>query len=185
VSGVAVFHRSNPLDQPGLRASEEYVVTLMRFDPFRELDRLGEQVLKGAMRAMPAEAFRRGDEFFLLLDIPGVSPDDVNVTVERNVVNIEASFPSPRQEGDEGIIDERPHGRATRQFFLGENLDAANLRADYDRGVLMVTVPVAEQSKPRQIQVGTSPLRSIDVSTSTSQNAGQNAETKAPQPVNA
>jgi HSP20 family protein len=163
-------------------------VTLMRFDPFRELDRLGEQVLRGAMRAMPAEAFRRGEEFFLLLDVPGVSPDDVKVTVERNVVNVEATFASLRREGDEPIIDERPHGRATRQFFLGENLDAGDLRADYDRGVLMLTVPVAEQSKPRQIEVGTSPQRSIDVSTSTLQNAeaaDQNAEQSAAQPVNA
>jgi HSP20 family protein len=153
----------------------------MRFDPFRELDRIGEQVLRGAIRAMPAEAFRRGEEFFLLIDIPGVGPDDVKVTVERNVVNIEATFTSPRQEGDDPIIDERPHGRATRQFFLGENLDSANLRADYDRGVLMLTVPVAEQSKPRQIEVGTSPQRSIDVSTS----APQNAEQSSAQPVNA
>jgi HSP20 family protein len=165
-------------------------VTLMRFDPFRELDRLGEQVLRGAMRAMPAEAFRRADEFFLLLDVPGISPDDVKVTVERNVVNVEATFTSLRQEGDEPIIDERPHGRATRQFFLGDNLDAANLRANYDRGVLMLTVPVAEQSKPRQIEVGTSPQRSIDVSTSTPRNAPQpadekNAEQSAAQPVNA
>jgi len=110
--------------------------------------------------------------------------------VERNVVNVEATFTSLRQEGDEPIIDERPHGRATRQFFLGDNLDAANLRANYDRGVLMLTVPVAEQSKPRQIEVGTSPQRSIDVSTSTPQNAPQpadkkNVEQSAAQPVNA
>ena len=82
-----------------------------------------------------------------------MGPDDVKVTVERNVVNVEATFAPPRQEGDEPIIDERPHGRATRQFFLGENLEPANLRANYDRGVLMLTVPVAEQSKPRQIEV--------------------------------
>jgi HSP20 family protein len=148
-------------------------MTLMRFDPFRDLDRLNERVLTGAMRAMPTEAFRRGDEFFVLLDVPGVDPGAVNVTVERNVVNVEATFTSPRQEGDEPIIDERPHGRATRQFFLGENLDASNLRADYDRGVLTLTIPVAEQSKPRQVQIGSGSTRTIDVSSQDQQKAGQ------------
>lgn len=148
-------------------------MTLMRFDPFRDLDRLSERVLTGAMRAMPTEAFRRGDEFFVLLDVPGVEPGAVHVTVERNVVNVEATFTSPRQEGDEPIIDERPHGRATRQFFLGENLDATNLRADYDRGVLTLTIPVAEQSKPRQVQIGSGSTRTIDVSSQNQQKAEQ------------
>jgi HSP20 family protein len=148
-------------------------MTLMRFDPFRELDRLTERVLPGGVRAMPTEAFRRGDQFFVLLDVPGVDPNDVNVTVERNVVNIQADFTSPRQEGDEPIIDERPHGRSSRQFFLGENLDATKLRADYDRGVLTLTVPVAEQSKPRQVQVASSPARTIDVESGSPQKAQQ------------
>ncbi len=148
-------------------------MTLMRFDPFRELDRLTERLLPGGVRAMPTEAFRRGDEFFVLLDVPGVDPNDVNVTVERNVVNVQADFISPRQEGDEPIIDERPHGRTSRQFFLGENLDATKLRADYDRGVLTLTVPVAEQSKPRQVQVASTPARTIDVESDRPQDAKQ------------
>ncbi|MDQ1721295.1 MAG: hypothetical protein QOI26_1029 [Pseudonocardiales bacterium] len=160
-------------------------MTLMRFDPFRELDRLSERVLAGGMRAMPTEAFRRGDEFYVLLDVPGVDPNEVNVTVERNVVTVQATFTSPRQEGDEPIIDERPHGRSSRQFFLGENLDAGKLRADYDRGVLTLTIPVAEQSKPRQIQVGSTSARTIDVASNDQQNAEQkaqqNAELKAQQ----
>jgi HSP20 family protein len=156
-------------------------MTLMRFDPFRELDRLSERVLPGGLRAMPTEAYRRGDEFFVLIDVPGIEPDDVGVTVERNVVNVQATFASPRQDGDELIIDERPHGRATRQFFLGENLDAAKLRADYDRGVLTLTIPVAEQSKPRQVQIASPSARTIDVG-SPSQPAPQPGNA---QPVNA
>ncbi|MCW2539475.1 MAG: hypothetical protein JWN95_1200 [Frankiales bacterium] len=146
-------------------------MTLMRFDPFRELDRHAERVLPAGVRAMPTDAFRRGDEFFVLLDVPGVDPSDVNVTVERNVVNVQANFTSPRQEGDEPIIDERSHGRSSRQFFLGENLDATKLRADYDRGVLTLTVPVAEQSKPRQVQVASNPARTIEVEAGSPQNA--------------
>jgi HSP20 family protein len=152
-------------------------VTMMRFDPVRELDRLSERVLSAGRPAMPTEAFRRGDEFFVLIDVPGADPADVNLTVERNVVTVQATFTSPLQEGDEPIIDERPHGRSTRQFLLGDNLDAGKLHADYDRGVLMLSIPVAEQSKPRQVQIESSSTRTIDVNA--------NSQQGAPQPVSA
>jgi len=139
-------------------------MTLMRFDPFRELDRLGERMLGGpAMRAMPTEAYRRGDSFYVLIDVPGVDPDELQVTVERNVVSAQASRRSPRQEGDELLVDERPHGDFSRQFFLGDNLDASKLAADLDRGVLTLTIPGAEKSKPRRVEIGSAP-RTVDVS---------------------
>jgi HSP20 family protein len=130
-------------------------MALMRFDPFREIDRIAEQMIAGGRvpRTMPMEAFRRGDEFFVHVDIPGVDEDDVDLTVERNVVSIRAERRSPRQEGDEVLVDERPHGIFTRQLFLGDNLDAGNLSADYDCGVLILTIPIAEASKPRRITV--------------------------------
>jgi HSP20 family protein len=130
-------------------------MALMRFDPFREIDRITEQVMGASRmpRTMPMEAFRRGEEFFVYIDLPGVNDDDVDVTVERNVVNIRAERRSPRQEGDELIVDERPHGVFTRQLFLGDNLDANCLSADYDRGVVCLTIPIAEESKPRRISV--------------------------------
>ena len=68
-------------------------MTLMRWDPFRALDRLAEQNLAAgsrAVRTMPTEALRRGDEFIVHLDVPGVEPDDIDLTVERNVVSIRA-----------------------------------------------------------------------------------------------
>jgi HSP20 family protein len=130
-------------------------MTLMRFDPFRELDRLSERVHSGsALRAMPTEAFRRGDDFYVLIDLPGVRTDDLKVTVERNVVNVHATRTSPRQEGDELLVDERPHGQFSRQFFLGDNLDAGKLNADYALGVLTLTIPVTAESKPREIKIG-------------------------------
>jgi HSP20 family protein len=130
-------------------------MTIMRFDPFRELDRLSEQVMGGRMpRTMLMEAWRRKDEFFVYIDIPGVDRDDVELTVERNVVSIWAERRPAHEEDDEVIVDERPHGIFTRQLFLGDNLDADKLSADYDRGVLMLTIPIAEKSKPRRIEVG-------------------------------
>jgi HSP20 family protein len=105
---------------------------------------------------MPMEAFRRGEEFVVALDLPGVDPGAVDVTVERNVVSIRAHRSPLHREGDEILIDERPRGSFGRQFFLGDNLDAANVTADFDRGVLTLTVPVSEASKPRQIPIARS-----------------------------
>jgi HSP20 family protein len=134
-------------------------MTLMRFDPFRELDRLAEQALAvgaRATRSMPMEALRRGEEFLVFLDLPGVQRDDVDVTVERNVVSIRARRVPQRQEDDEVIVDERPYGEFARQLFLGENLDPSGLTADMDNGVLIMRIPVSEASKPRRVSLGSS-----------------------------
>jgi HSP20 family protein len=133
-------------------------MAVMRFDPFRDFDRLTEQVfgVRG-MRMLPMEAYRRGDQFLVHLDMPGVNPDDVSITLERNVVAIRVERRSPRQEGDEVLIDERPQGSFTRQLFLGENLDAERLNASYDKGVLTLTIPVSEQAKPRRVKISTEP----------------------------
>ncbi|HEV7906764.1 MAG TPA: Hsp20/alpha crystallin family protein, partial [Pseudonocardiaceae bacterium] len=120
-------------------------MTLMRFDPFRDLDRLSQQMFTGtrALRTMtmPMEAFRRGDMVFVHLDLPGVDPNDVDLTVERNVVSVRAVRRSPRQEGDEVLVDERIHGEFARQLFLGDNLDTNKLQANFDKGVLIVQIP--------------------------------------------
>ena len=131
-------------------------MTLMRFDPFRELDRLADQALSGgrSARTLPMEALRRGDQFIVAIDVPGSDPNDIDVTVERNVVEITAQRRPIRQEGDEVIVDERPQGEFRRQLFLGENLDPDNLSAACDRGVLTLTIPVSEASKPRKVQIG-------------------------------
>lgn len=152
-------------------------MTLMRFDPFRELDRLADQTLTGARspRTMPMEAFRRGDQFIVAIDLPGVNQDDVDVTIERNVIELSARRQPLRQAGDEVIVDERPQGEFRRQLFLGDNLDPDKLTAQYDRGVLTLTIPVSEASKPRKVQIGRSTGTSHAV----------DAKSQVNQPVNA
>lgn len=132
-------------------------MALMRFDPFRELDRLADQAMAGARnaRTLPMEAFRRGDQVIVALDVPGLQSNDIDVTVERNVIEVTARRRPLRQEGDELIIDERPQGEFRRQLFLGDNLDPGKLSAVCDLGVLTLTIPVSEQSKPRKVQVAT------------------------------
>src|ERR1700704_4167272 len=132
-------------------------MALMRFDPFRELDRLADQALAGARtaRTLPMEALRRGDQFIVSIDVPGTEPNDIDLTVERNVVEITTCRRPIRQEGDEVIVDERPQGEFRRQLFLGDNLDPNKLSAVCDRGGLTLTIPVSEASKPRKVEIDT------------------------------
>ena len=127
---------------------------LMRFDPFRELDRLTDQAWSGARRpAMPMDAYRQGDHFVVHFDLPGVDPSSIDLTVEKNVLTVSAERRWEPAEGAEVVAAERPQGSFTRQLFLGEGLDPEGIEANYDAGVLTVRVPVAEQAKPRRVQV--------------------------------
>ncbi len=133
---------------------------LMRTDPFRELDRLTQQVfgnLPGTWSrptAMPMDAYRAGDEFVVAFDLPGVSPDAIELDVERNVLTVKAER-RPAAAGDnvEVEVAERPLGVFSRQLFLGEALDTERVSANYDAGVLTLRIPVAEQAKPRKIEI--------------------------------
>jgi HSP20 family protein len=127
---------------------------LMRFDPFRELDRLTQQSFpQNRPSAMPMDAFRQGSTFVVRFDLPGVARDAIDMTVEKNVLTVTAERTWARDENDEVVVAERPHGRFTRQLFLGESLDSARIEAAFADGVLTVTVPVAEQAKPRKVEL--------------------------------
>ena len=131
---------------------------LMRFDPFRELDRLAQQTWpQGRPPVMPMDAFRQGASFVVRFDLPGVDLTSIDMTVEKNVLTIAAERSWPRSEQDEVLVSERPQGRFSRQLFLGESLDTTNIVAGYDNGVLTITIPVAEQAKPRKVEVTTEP----------------------------
>ena len=134
---------------------------LMRTDPFRELDRLTQQVLGTAARpaAMPMDAYRHGDKFFICLDLPGINPDSIDLTAEQNVLTVRAERTGVQADGAQMIVAERPSGTFTRQVFLGETLDTDNITAGYAAGVLTLTIPVREQAKPRTIQVTSSDTR--------------------------
>ena len=134
---------------------------LMRTDPFRELDRLTQQVLGTTARpaAMPMDAYRDGDTFVVELDLPGVDPESIDLGVERNVLTVHAERRPTSGEDVEQLLSERPRGAFSRQLFLGETLDTERIDAAYDAGVLTLRIPVAEQAKPRKIAIsgGTSP----------------------------
>ena len=133
---------------------------LMRTDPFRELDRLTQQVFGqnagtwSRPTAMPMDAYRSGDQFVVAFDLPGVDPDAIELDVERNVLTVKAER-RPVAAGDhvEMQVAERPLGVFSRQLFLGDTLDTEHIDAAYDAGVLTLRIPIAEKAKPRKISI--------------------------------
>lgn len=136
---------------------------LIRTDPFRELDRLTQQLFgtddsvgtaaRPAM--MPMDAWRDGDSVHVELDLPGLAPEAIDVDIDRNVVTVRAERPNDQQadSGIEQLAAERPRGVFSRQLVLGDNLDTDRISARYEAGVLRLDIPIAEQSKPRKVEI--------------------------------
>ena len=131
---------------------------LMHTDPFRELDRLTQQVFgsNGTLArpsVMPMDAWRDGDSFYVEFDLPGVDQQSIDLDVEGNVVTVKAERPA-RANDAELLAAERPRGIFSRQLVLGDNLDTEHITASYDAGVLTLQIPVAERAKARKISIG-------------------------------
>jgi HSP20 family protein len=140
---------------------------LLRFDPFRDIDRLTDQASAARRAFLPMDAYRDGDHYFVHIDLPGVDPESIDITVEKNALTVQAERSWTPGEGVEVVATERAYGKFTRQLFLGEALDVDAIQADYDRGVLTLRIPVAEQAKPRRIEVsGHEGPRVIDTTSS-------------------
>jgi HSP20 family protein len=129
---------------------------LMRTDPFRDFDRLAQQLLGVGTTSrpaiMPMDAWREGETFVIEFDMPGIALDTLDLDVERNVLTVKAERPA--RNGDwEPLASERPRGLFSRQLVLGDNLDLDQVEASYDAGVLRLRIPVAEKARPRKIEV--------------------------------
>jgi HSP20 family protein len=133
-------------------------MTALRFDPFRELDRMANEMMGAARspRLMPLDAYRHGESYVLQFDLPGIDTDSLDVTAERNTLTVQARRRATAPDGAQYVLAERPYGDYSRQIVLGDGLSLDAIDADYRDGVLTVTIPVAEQAKPRQIRVGRS-----------------------------
>ena len=125
------------------------------FDPFRELEELRQQLVSGGRtpRSFPMDAYRRGDDFFVHLDLPGVNPDSIDVTVEGQTLTVTAERRFEQREGDQLLVSERPQGSFSRQLRLGASIDAESIAATYEDGVLTLTLPVAARAKPRRVEI--------------------------------
>lgn len=147
-------------------------MVLFQNDPFREIDTVfdrmtGRPRTTGSTRAMAMDAYRRGSDVWVQLDLPGVSADSIDISLERNVLTVTAQRDWAREEDDQLYIAERHRGVFTRQVHIGDSLDGDNIEAEYHDGVLTLRIPIAEQAQPRKIAVST-PREAIDVSSSSS-----------------
>ncbi|MFD9545622.1 Hsp20/alpha crystallin family protein [Streptomyces sp. NPDC060022] len=133
---------------------------LMRTDPFREMDRIVQQ-LSGTSgtwskpTAMPMDAYREGDEYVIAFDLPGVSTEAIDIDVERNMLRVKAERrPATKADTVQMELSERPLGVFSRQIVLADTLDTERIQADYDAGVLTLRIPIAERAKPRKVSIG-------------------------------
>jgi HSP20 family protein len=127
---------------------------LMRFEPLREFERMTEEMRsEPRVRQIPVDAYRRGNEFKVHCDLPGVDPGSIEVTVENDVLSVRASRTWLPAEGDQIQMAERAQGEVGRQLFLGQSLDRDHLTATCENGVLTITIPMVEQAKPRRVEV--------------------------------
>ena len=140
---------------------------LMRTDPFRELDRMAQQLFgangtSARPGVMPMDAYRQGEQFVVHFDLPGVDPASIDLDVERNVLTVKAQRTPTYGDDVELQVAERPRGVFSRQLFLGDTLDTDRIEAHYDTGVLTLRLPIAEKAKPRKIEItGGSQTRQI------------------------
>jgi HSP20 family protein len=128
---------------------------LLRSATVRDLDRITARVFDSATRNSGArlDAYRIDDTFYIDIDLPGVDPASIDVTVDHQVLTVKAERKRTEREGLRVLVAERPMGPVTRQVFLSETLDTDRLEAKYDNGVLTLSIPVIEKAKPRKIEV--------------------------------
>ena len=138
---------------------------LMRTDPFRELDRLTQQLMGTTgtwtkPSVMPMDAYRDGEDYVIAFDLPGVSADAIDIDVERNQLTVKAERrPAAKAENVQMELSERPLGVFSRQIVLADTLDTERIAADYDAGVLTLRIPIAERAKPRKISINAGDAR--------------------------
>ncbi len=141
-------------------------MALVRTDAFRDIDRFLQQFWASPdvarTHSVPMDAYRNGDSFLIFVDLPGVDPKEISLTVENNVLTVKAERTAPKSaDSVERLMAERPYGTFTRQIFLGTSLDSEKIDADYEAGVLTIAIPIAEHAKPRRVEVNAKDERKV------------------------
>lgn len=136
---------------------------LFQNSPFRDLDRFLDLTTSGpTSSSMPMDAYRRGDDVWVHLDLPGVAGDSLDISVERNVLTVTGERNWQREEGDRVYVAERRRGAFRRQVTLGDGLDSEGVEADYHDGVLTLRIPVSAKAQPRKIEIKGVPTAELD-----------------------
>ena len=151
----------------------------MKFDPFRELDRVAGALLEGrpGLRLMPMDLYREKDHYVLAADLPGIDPGSVDIDVDGQLLTIRAERTLRSAEGVKWLTRERESGSFLRQLNLGQGVDTEGISARYENGVLSVMIPVIEPAKPRKIEIvsgeSSAPVESTAVESSGSKTGRQ------------
>lgn len=147
-------------------------MVLFQNDPFRDfdmaLDRMSGRSRSSGGTMMAMDAYRRDSDVWVHLDLPGVSAESIDISLERNVLTVSANREWSSEEDDQMYITERRRGQFSRQVHLGDGLDGDAIEADYHAGVLTLRIPIAEKAQPRKIEVGSGRSEAIDVTSSAS-----------------
>ncbi len=136
-------------------------MAVMRWDPFGEVDRMFDLIAgraasgsdQGTTRGMPMDVYREGNNYVVEMELPGVDPSSIDISVERNMLTVEAEATSEHEQADEVVVCERRHVRYRRQLYLGDNVDTDNVQASYDHGILRLQIPISEQPRARRVEV--------------------------------
>lgn len=125
------------------------------WDPFQEMDRLFSSFAGNARQSggMPMDLFRTGDHYVLSMDLPGVDPGTIDVSVEDRTLTVRAERTQRSDAEAQWLVRERPAGTFARQLTVGRGLALDSISASYTDGVLSLTIPVSEDAKPRKIEV--------------------------------
>ena len=115
--------------------------------------------------AAPYDVYRFEDRVEVWMDLPGVDPDAIDITVEGREISITGRREAPVSDGAAVVSAGRRHGVFGRRLHLGPELGHEAVEADYVNGVLKLIVPIAEQAKPRKVPVGTSSTGVIEATT--------------------
>ena len=115
--------------------------------------------------AAPYDVYRFEDRVEVWMDLPGVDPDAIDITVEGREISISGSREAPVSDGAAVVSAGRRHGVFGRRLHLGPELGHEAVEADYVNGVLKLIVPIAEQAKPRKVPVGKNSTAVIEATT--------------------
>ncbi|MDD7466030.1 MAG: Hsp20/alpha crystallin family protein [Actinomycetaceae bacterium] len=124
-------------------------------DPFRGIEHAMNEAMRAASTgsSMGMDLYRTDDNFVAKFDMPGVDPESIDIDIDQNTLTVRASRESEKSDSIKWLSRERFVGTFARQLNLGYGLDTGKITADYTDGVLTLTIPVAEESKPRKVAV--------------------------------
>ena len=141
---------------------------LTRWDPFQEMlslrntvDRLLDNSFGSASATdqnytwgLALDVVEKGDEFEVKASVPGVNPDDIEVTFTNNMLTIKGEVKSDKEEKNERYhMRERRYGSFSRSISLDSRINSEKIQAEYEHGVLTLHLPKAEEVKPKRIAI--------------------------------